>query len=126
MANSIVIPGYRGKLDNRGRWGVLTLKELTRRKNRNGEWEKGKTFHDITVFERDMNFIEQYTEEGQFLTVIGELVVDVVEKDDGTKRKFYKILPRELCWAPKGESGGGQREKPKQEKNDIDNDDIPF
>lgn len=119
MANVISLSGYRGKIDDKGNWGVMTLKEPTNRKVR-GNWEKGQSFHNVTLFERDLKFANDYTKEGQFLTVIGELVIDVVENDQG-KQKFYKILPREIIWSPKGEA------KPKpQERAEDPKDDVPF
>lgn len=122
--NQYVVSGFLGKVNRKSdKFGIMTLKELTRRKNREGVYEKGKTFWDILLFERDLNFIEQYVEEGRYCTVYGELVVDVVEGDQG-KRKFYKVIPREIAWAPKGE----ERDAPPKEKVAPMNDDdqIPF
>lgn len=125
--NTITICGFRGKLDKKSdKFAILTLKELTNRKGRNGEWETGKTFHNIMLFERDMKFIEEYTEDGQACTVLGELIVEVLEIE-GVKRRFYKILPRNIFWAPKKKEEGSEYTTNSAQSNAADDsDDCPF
>lgn len=125
--NTITICGFRGKLDKKSdKFAILTLKEMTNRKKRDGGWETGKTFHNIMLFERDMKFIEKYTEDGQACTVLGELIVEEVEIE-GVKRRFYKILPRNIFWAPKKKEDGDERTaEPAQSAAAYDDSDCPF
>lgn len=124
--NTITICGFRGKLNKKSeKFAILTLKEMTNRKSRDGKWETGKTFHNIMLFERDMNFIEEYTEDGQACTVLGELIVEEIEIE-GVKRRFYKILPRNIFWAPKKKEDGGEHTTEPAQSADAYDDGIPF
>jgi len=110
-------------------------------KDRDGKKQEQADFHNVVVFGRQADIVNQYLKKGSSVFVEGRMQTRSWEKD-GEKKYRTEVVADRVQFGPKG-SGGGARstgaEQPEEEasggggaagidypKDDINPDDIPF
>lgn len=63
-----------------------------RKKNQQGEWENTATFFDCTAFGNDGKYVSNYLTKGRKVLVVGDLEVNVVERDGVTKSYLNVVV----------------------------------
>lgn len=122
--NHITITGFFQGVEDKGRWGVATVKQPSRRK-RDGEFVTEYIWWDVNCFEKQLPLLKS-VEKGTFVTILGEVIMDEVSSPEKGKRRFYKIGSPTFQFAPKQKPS---EERPKAAENTQfggDDDDIPF
>ena len=111
-------------------------------KDRDGKKQEQTEFHNVVVFGRQADIVNQYLKKGSSVFVEGRMQTRSWEKD-GEKKYRTEVVADRVQFGPKGSSGGGTRsggaEQPEEEasgggggagidypKDDINPDDIPF
>ncbi|MEK7134038.1 MAG: single-stranded DNA-binding protein [Patescibacteria group bacterium] len=111
-------------------------------KDRDGKKQEQTDFHNVVVFGRQADTVNQYMKKGSAVFVEGRMQTRSWEKD-GEKKYRTEVVADRVQFGPKGGgSGGGGRssgnEQPEEEistgggagieypKDDINPDDIPF
>lgn len=106
-------------------------------KDRDGKKQEQVEYHNVSVFGRQADIVNQYLKKGRGVFVEGRLQTRSWEKD-GQKHYRTEIVADRVQFGPGGQGGGGGRSAtPLEEgekggagieypKDDINPDDIPF
>jgi len=112
-------------------------------KDRDGKKQEQTDFHNVVVFGRQADTVNQYMKKGSSVFVEGRMQTRSWEKD-GEKKYRTEIVADRVQFGPKGSAGGGgkrsdEQQSPSEEevsagggagieypKDDINPDDIPF
>ncbi len=108
-------------------------------KDRDGNRQEASDFHNIVVFGRQAETSAQYLKKGAGAFVEGRLQTRSWDKD-GQKQYRTEIVADRVQFGPRGTTGSGSGEAPKQQpgdsskqqepvdypEEDINPDDIPF
>lgn len=114
-------------------------------KDRDGKKQEQADFHNVVVFGRQADVVNQYLKKGSSVYVEGRMQTRSWEKD-GEKKYRTEVVADRVQFGPKGSGGGGGArstgtEQPEEEassggggggtgieypKDDINPDDIPF
>ncbi|MDO8514626.1 MAG: single-stranded DNA-binding protein [bacterium] len=112
-------------------------------KDRDGKKQEQTDFHNVVVFGRQADTVNQYLKKGSSVFVEGRMQTRSWEKD-GEKKYRTEIVADRVQFGPKGSGGGGggkrenAQQAPEEEvsagggagieypKDDINPDDIPF
>lgn len=105
-------------------------------KDRDGKKQEQVEYHNVSVFGRQADIVNQYLKKGRGVFVEGRLQTRSWEKD-GQKHYRTEIVADRVQFGPGGGGGGGRNAAPSEEgdkggagieypKDDINPDDIPF
>ena len=109
-------------------------------KDREGKKQEQADFHNIVVFGRQADIVNQYLKKGSSVFIEGRMQTRSWEKD-GEKKYRTEIVADRVQFGPKGGGGGGggkRSDAPDEEissggspgidypKDDVNPDDIPF
>ena len=136
MINKVILVGNVGRdpevksLPSGTRLATFSLATNERRKDQDGNWGEHTEWHNIVVWARLADIVEQYVQKGRQLYVEGNLRTRSWEQD-GVKKYMTEVHVRELkLLGGGGGGGGGGRPGPPQEYESggfpDDNDDVPF
>lgn len=104
---------------------------------KDGKKQEQADFHNIVVFGRQADIVNQYLKKGRGVFIEGRIQTRSWEKD-GQKQYRTEIVAERVQFGPggRGEGGGGTRAEAPQDdaspagidypKDDINPDDIPF
>ncbi len=112
-------------------------------KDRDGKKQEQTDFHNVVVFGKQADTVNQYLKKGSSVFVEGRLQTrSWDDKTSGEKKYRTEVVADRVQFGPKGSGGGGgggarQAEQPEEEisgggagieypKDDINPDDIPF
>ena len=114
-------------------------------KDRDGKKQEQTDFHNIVVFGRQADTVNQYLKKGSSVMIEGRIQTRSWEGKDGEKKYRTEIVADRVQFGPRGSGGGGARhaeeggdgageEMPSHgggagieyPKDDINPDDIPF
>jgi single-strand DNA-binding protein len=118
-------------------------------KDRDGKKQEQTDFHNIVVFGRQADTVNQYLKKGSSVMIEGRIQTRSWDGKDGEKKYRTEIVADRVQFGPRGsgggggarhaeeqpqESGGGAEEMPSNSggagidypKDDINPDDIPF
>ncbi len=113
------------------RLATFPLATNDRRKDQNGQWVDHTEWHNIVVWARLAEIVEQYVQKGRQLFIEGQIRTRSWEQD-GQKKYMTEIHARELklLGGGGGGGGGGARSGPSQDYDSggfpDDGDDVPF
>lgn len=107
-------------------------------RDRDGKKQEQTDFHNVVVFGRQADTVNQYLKKGSGVFIEGRLQTRSWEKE-GQKMYRTEVVADRVQFGPKGGGGGGRREadEPQESgssqgggieypKDDINPDDIPF
>ncbi len=108
-------------------------------KDRDGKKQEQTDFHNVVVFGRQADTVNQYLKKGSSVFVEGRMQTRSWEKD-GEKKYRTEVVADRVQFGPKGSGGGGGKRAEASEpeeastggagieypKDDINPDDIPF
>ena len=111
-------------------------------KDRDGKKQEQTDFHNVVVFGRQADIVNQYLKKGSSAFVEGRMQTRSWEKD-GEKKYRTEVVADRVQFGPRGSGGGGGTSRPSAEqpeeesgggnnagieypKDDINPDDIPF
>lgn len=103
---------------------------------KDGKKQEQADFHNIVVFGRQADIVNQYLKKGRGVFIEGRMQTRSWEKD-GQKQYRTEVVAERVQFGPgRGEGGGGGRSEAPQDdaapsgidypKDDINPDDIPF
>lgn len=111
-------------------------------RDRDGKKQEQAEFHNVVVFGRQADTVNQYLKKGSAVFVEGRLQTRSWEGKDGEKKYRTEIIAERVQFGPRGAGGGGggsrkQADEPADEtpgnsagidypKDDINPEDIPF
>ena len=113
-------------------------------KDRDGKKQEQTDFHNVVVFGRQADTINQYLKKGSSVMIEGRIQTRSWEGKDGEKKYRTEIVADRVQFGPRSSGGGGRRsdessqEAPEEAsqggggagieypKDDINPDDIPF
>ena len=111
-------------------------------KDRDGKKQEQTDFHNVVVFGKQADTVNQYLKKGSSVFVEGRLQTrSWDDKTSGEKKYRTEVVADRVQFGPKGSGGGGggkRDEQPEEEtsmgagagieypKDDINPDDIPF
>ena len=140
MINKVILVGHVGRdpeiksLPSGARLATFSLATNERRKDDTGNWVDYTEWHNIVVWDRLVNVVEQYVHKGKLLYIEGAIRTRSWEQE-GQKKYMTEIRVRELklLGGPGGSGGsggdGGRRESPAGTSSGSgfpDDDDVPF
>ncbi len=140
MINKVILVGNVGRdpeiksLPSGSRLATFSLATNERRKDDSGNWVDYTEWHNIVVWDRLVNVVEQYVHKGKLLYIEGAIRTRSWEQD-GQKKYMTEIRVRELklLGGPGGSSssGGdsGRRDSSASASGSggfPDDDDVPF
>jgi single-strand DNA-binding protein len=139
MINKVILIGNVGQdpdiRSTRSGTRVANLRMATneRRKDQDGNWTDHTEWHDVVVWGRQVDVVEQYVQKGRQLYIEGALRTRSWEGQDGQKKYRTEVHAREMKLLGGGGGGGGSA---RQYDNDYgssgggsfpdDADDVPF
>ncbi len=108
-------------------------------KDRDGKKQEQTDFHNVVVFGRQADTVNQYLKKGSSAYVEGRMQTRSWDKD-GVKQYRTEVVADSVQFGPRSSGGGGgggsrQQDEPQQDappsgidypKDDINPDDIPF
>lgn len=109
-------------------------------RDRDGKKQEQTDFHNIVVFGRQADTVNQYLKKGSSVFVEGRMQTRSWEGKDGEKKYRTEIVADRVQFGPKGSGSGGGKRGGDDEmesgsssgpgidypKDDINPDDIPF
>lgn len=103
----------------------FTVAVQRRFKNANDEYETD--FINCVAWRNTAEFVSKYFGKGSQIIVCGAIQTRNYEAEDGTKRYITEVLVDEVDFCGKAEAGGAKAAaEPKEELQEIDDDDLPF
>lgn len=95
------------------------IAKFTLANNRFIKNEERTDYIDVVVFGKNAEVVEKYCRKGKQLCVVGRLEARKIVTEDGSVRKYYNVVCRELeLLGSPGKNGNGTKEE--SEKPDID------
>lgn len=82
------------------------------------KWVKDKDdvalFFDLTAFRSQAEFLEKYAKKGNLIGIVGHIESNLVEQEDGSKRKFMDLIVDEVKnYTPRDSNSSPTEDKPK-------------
>lgn len=106
-------------------------------KDRDGKKQEQTDFHNVVVFGRQADTVNQYLKKGSSAYIEGRMQTRSWEQD-GQKKYRTEVIADSVQFGPRSSGGGGggrQQDEPREDappsgidypKDDINPDDIPF
>jgi single-strand DNA-binding protein len=90
-------------------------------KDKSGTKQTQAEFHNVVVFGRLAEIVQQYTSKGKMVLIEGRIQTRTWQAQDGQKRSRTEIIAESLQLGPRGQAGGSPvAEPPKQEEPPVD------
>ena len=89
-------------------------------KDKNGVKQEKTDFHNIVVFGKQAELIEQYMKKGNPIFVEGRIETRSWDGQDGQKKYRTEVIVENFQFGPKPQSGGGGYSRPESPKKDAD------
>jgi len=116
LRNSVRLYGNVGQepevktLESGNKVAKFSLATTERRKDQKGHWVDETTWHNLTLYGKQVDTLEKYVNKGDRLTIEGRISNRTYEGKDGTKKYYSEIIVSDflLSGSPKNHPEGSK------------------
>lgn len=98
-------------------------------KDKEGEWQEKTDWHNIVVFGKKAETVNEFLKKGTPVYIEGRIQTDVVEKEDGDRRWYTSIVGNVVIVLSRksdNEEPSDVSPETTSDSSDDDNSDLPF